>query len=197
MFSCLVFFYVIKTRYTVSFRDLINQQPRFAIMMCSMFISIVFSFTDALVSAVPALSQTNGVNPYWKLALVFKCLTDMIILDDFKTCLDKLRGKLVQGSHMNSMGDTNPTHSSNKEFTFTKERQGTITSQTAPNPAMAHSEGRRVSYARFFKKPLLTCLSAFAYPQDFRPPRTAHFAPASCLSTSSRPSPTRGKLFIG
>ena len=60
MFSCLVFFYVIKTRYTVSFRELINQQPRFAIMMMAMFCSIVFSFTDALVSAVPALSQTNG-----------------------------------------------------------------------------------------------------------------------------------------
>lgn len=84
------------------------------------------------------------VNPYWKLALVFKCLTDMIILDDFKTCLDKLRGKLVQGSHMNSMGDTNGNHSG-KEFTFNKERQGTITSQTAPNPAAISSGGRRVS----------------------------------------------------
>lgn len=31
------------------------------------------------------------INPYWKLALIFKCLTDNIMLDDFKTELEKLR----------------------------------------------------------------------------------------------------------
>ena len=30
------------------------------------------------------------INPYWKLSLVFKCLTDTIMLDDFKTELRKL-----------------------------------------------------------------------------------------------------------
>jgi hypothetical protein len=32
-----------------------------------------------------------GVNPFWKLAPVFKCLTDTVmVLDDFKTALDRL-----------------------------------------------------------------------------------------------------------
>lgn len=30
------------------------------------------------------------INPYWKLALVFKCLTDNILLDDFKSVLQRL-----------------------------------------------------------------------------------------------------------
>lgn len=32
----------------------------------------------------------NRINPYWKLALVFKCLTDNILLDDFKSVLQRL-----------------------------------------------------------------------------------------------------------
>ena len=35
------------------------------------------------------------INPYWKMALVFKALTDTIILDDFKTCLERLRHDLA------------------------------------------------------------------------------------------------------
>lgn len=37
----------------------------------------------------PVLS-VGGINPYWKFASVFKCFTDTVILDDFKTSLDKL-----------------------------------------------------------------------------------------------------------
>jgi hypothetical protein len=32
----------------------------------------------------------DRINPYWKLALVFKCLTDNIMLDDFKSVLQRL-----------------------------------------------------------------------------------------------------------
>jgi hypothetical protein len=32
----------------------------------------------------------NRINPYWKLALVFKCLTDNILLDDFRSVLQRL-----------------------------------------------------------------------------------------------------------
>ena len=51
---------------------------------------------------IPRISETTehrkpadflwsySVNPYWKLALIFKCLTDNIVLDDFKTELQKL-----------------------------------------------------------------------------------------------------------
>jgi hypothetical protein len=60
-------------------------------MLLAMVFSIVFtitdicSVTDALKSALP-----DGLNPFWKLAFVFKLLTDSVILDDFKTALDKL-----------------------------------------------------------------------------------------------------------
>lgn len=61
-------------------------------MLVAMIISVVFivldicSVTSALKSALP-----DGLNPFWKLAMVFKCLTDSVILDDFKTALDRLR----------------------------------------------------------------------------------------------------------
>ncbi|KAI9923375.1 hypothetical protein MW887_009925, partial [Aspergillus wentii] len=39
----------------------------------------------------------TGVEPFWKLAFVFKCLCDTIILDDFKSALDRIRGHWWQG----------------------------------------------------------------------------------------------------
>lgn len=61
-------------------------------MLGAMLLSIVFiildvcSVTDAMRSSLPV-----GLNPFWKLSFVFKCLTDSVILDDFKTALDRLR----------------------------------------------------------------------------------------------------------
>jgi len=78
-------------------------------MMASMCVSIVFILVDILaVTKVLTLPLANGINPFWKLAFVFKCLTDTIILDDFKTALDKLsRYKL------NQIRDTTGTRSGN------------------------------------------------------------------------------------
>jgi hypothetical protein len=65
--------------------------PRFAIMFLAMILSIIFTVIDicavtgTLKSALPI-----GINPFWKLAFVSKLLTDSVILDDFKTALDKL-----------------------------------------------------------------------------------------------------------
>ena len=65
--------------------------PRFGVMLVAMILSIIFTVldilfvTDAVQSALPV-----GINPFWKLAFVFKLLTDTVILDDFKTALDKL-----------------------------------------------------------------------------------------------------------
>ena len=56
------------------------------ILSISFIILDVCSVTDALKSSLP-----DGLNPFWKLAFVFKCLTDSVILDDFKTALDRLR----------------------------------------------------------------------------------------------------------
>ena len=52
-------------------------------------------------SCLPSLLLANGydrINPYWKLALVFKCLTDNIMLDDFKSVLQRLSALKVDGS---------------------------------------------------------------------------------------------------
>lgn len=53
-----------------------------------MTLSIVFIILDVL--AVTAVLHIGGLNPFWKFAFIFKCFTDTIILDDFKTVLDKL-----------------------------------------------------------------------------------------------------------
>jgi hypothetical protein len=53
-----------------------------------MILSVVFIIVDIL-SVTPVI-RIGVINPFWKFALVFKCLTDTIILDDFKTALDKL-----------------------------------------------------------------------------------------------------------
>ena len=92
IFTTVALFYNIKTRYELTMSQIIHTSPRFAIMLVAMLLSIVFlvldicSVTDALKSANP-----DGLNPFWKLSFVFKCLTDSVILDDFKTALDRLR----------------------------------------------------------------------------------------------------------
>lgn len=57
-----------------------------------MLLSIAFIVLDVLsVTAVLKNSLPVGINPFWKLSFVFKCLTDTVVLDDFKTALDRLR----------------------------------------------------------------------------------------------------------
>ncbi len=74
--------------------------------------------------------QYDRVNPYWKLALVFKALTDTIILDDFKTCLDRLRTQMFDSSRDGSA--PGPSSHSQKDYRR-KETSATITSPTAQN----------------------------------------------------------------
>lgn len=89
--------------------QLIRVSPRFGIMLLFMLISIVFGVVDAFaVLGGYHLGYPAGIEPFWKvscchrrehgwhadlpqLAFVFKCLSDTIILDDFKSALDRLR----------------------------------------------------------------------------------------------------------
>jgi hypothetical protein len=64
---------------------------------------------DILASIVKALSTTDGINPYWKLALVFKCLTDNIMLDDFKSVLQRLGALKLDGSQAMQTNSLNMT----------------------------------------------------------------------------------------
>jgi hypothetical protein len=66
--------------------------PRFGILLAAMLLSVAFIIVDICsVTAVFSSSLPEGINPFWKLAFIFKCFTDTIILDDFKTALDKLK----------------------------------------------------------------------------------------------------------
>lgn len=85
---------------------------------------MVFTIMDILAVATPWLSggvdgfvnfqplvrthadKDDRINPYWKLTLVFKCLTDNIMLDDFKTELQKLGNS----TRMLGSDDSNPAH---------------------------------------------------------------------------------------
>lgn len=78
----------IKHHYTFSVLELIKASPRFGILLLSMCLSVAFIVVDVL--AVTSVLDIGGINPFWKFAFVFKCFTDTIFLDDFKTVLDRL-----------------------------------------------------------------------------------------------------------
>ncbi|KAF2119037.1 hypothetical protein BDV96DRAFT_487269 [Lophiotrema nucula] len=92
IFTTVALFWNIKTRYEMTLTEIVRISPRFGIMLGAMILSIIFialdicSVTGAFKSSLPV-----GINPFWKLAFVFKCLTDSVVLDDFKTALDRLR----------------------------------------------------------------------------------------------------------
>ncbi len=61
-------------------------------MLGALFLSVCFILLDILsVTSVLSAVLPIGINPFWKLSFVFKCLTDSVVLDDFKTALDRLR----------------------------------------------------------------------------------------------------------
>lgn len=62
--------------------------PRFSILLLSMCLSVAFIVVDIL--SVTSVLKTGSINPFWKFSFVFKCFTDTIVLDDFKTALDRL-----------------------------------------------------------------------------------------------------------
>jgi hypothetical protein len=56
-----------------------------------MLFSIVFTLLDILtVTSVLKKVLPDGIDPFWQLSTVFKLLTDTMILDDFKSALDRL-----------------------------------------------------------------------------------------------------------
>jgi len=84
--------YNIKTKYDLSIGQIVRISPRFAVMLGAMALSVCFIVMDVLsVTSVLKNALPVGINPFWKLSFVFKCLTDSVVLDDFKTALDRLR----------------------------------------------------------------------------------------------------------
>lgn len=90
--AALFLMYNIKTKYDLSLAQICSISPRFAVMLVAMTLSIIFIVLDVCsVTGAFASVLTTGINPFWKLSFVFKCLTDCVVLDDFKTALDRLR----------------------------------------------------------------------------------------------------------
>lgn len=96
IFTCLTLFHVIRKCYGTGVFGLVKQSPRFGIMLSAIVLSIIFTIIDIVASIHSFLGKTDGINPWWKLSLVFKCLTDTIMLDDFKTELKRLGVKRMQ-----------------------------------------------------------------------------------------------------
>ena len=99
LFTIVNLIYNIKSKYEFGLIELIRVSPRFGVLLGAMFLSIAFIIIDilAVTHVISATSLPDGINPFWKLAFVFKCLTDTIVLDDFKSALDRLKNyKLEQ-----------------------------------------------------------------------------------------------------
>ncbi|PYH67155.1 uncharacterized protein BO88DRAFT_466566 [Aspergillus vadensis CBS 113365] len=79
IFTTCFLLYIIQRGYGCSLMQLIRISPRFGVMLLFMVISS------------NRLGYPPGMEPFSKLAFVFKCLSDTIILDDFRSTLDRLR----------------------------------------------------------------------------------------------------------
>ncbi|KAF5252598.1 hypothetical protein FANTH_2492 [Fusarium anthophilum] len=88
IFTAINLFWNIKYRYEFKPLEIIRISPRFGLLLLSMSLSIIFIIVD-LLSVTPVI-PIGVINPFWKFAFIFKCFTDTIVLDDFKTALDKL-----------------------------------------------------------------------------------------------------------
>ncbi|KAJ9635546.1 hypothetical protein H2204_005720 [Knufia peltigerae] len=99
-FSCFVLFHVIRKCYGTGVFELIKRSPRFGILLVAICLAMIFTAFDIVASIHNFIGSTDGINPFWKLSLVFKCLTDTIMLDDFKTELKRLGIKRMRQDEM-------------------------------------------------------------------------------------------------
>lgn len=72
--------------------------PRFGVLLGAMIVSVGFIIVDILsvTHVIGGKSLPDGINPFWKLSFVFKCLSDTMVLDDFKVALDRLKHYKMQ-----------------------------------------------------------------------------------------------------
>ncbi|PCG91069.1 Hypothetical protein PENO1_095780 [Penicillium occitanis (nom. inval.)] len=131
LFTTCSLFYVIKKQYDFSLFELIKVSPRFGVMLLSMCLSLAFTVIDILsVTGVFSSALPTGVEPFWKLSFIFKCLCDTVILDDFKTALDRMHVYWLR--RMDPNLDLTPS----SEYTFSS------------NNPLSYRDGRRKSSLR-------------------------------------------------
>ncbi|KAI9806556.1 MAG: hypothetical protein M1833_003743 [Piccolia ochrophora] len=97
--------WIVKRQYNFGLFELIKTNTRFGVLIFCMFLSVVFLTTDIIVTAAK-ISKNAGINPYWRLALVFKCASDVIFLDDFKKVLDSLHDHYIGKIESRSMSES-------------------------------------------------------------------------------------------
>ncbi|KAF2754899.1 hypothetical protein EJ05DRAFT_540941 [Pseudovirgaria hyperparasitica] len=142
IFTTVALFWNIVARYELSAWDVLRISPRFVLMLSAMVVSVVFIVPDVLsVTGVLDDKMPTGINPFFKLSFVFKCLTDSVVLDDFKTALDRLRAlKLGQ------MGSLTMDHSiCEARFRDREEQRRTSRWSFGRSLAGEGLDGRRMS----------------------------------------------------
>ncbi|KAF2818487.1 hypothetical protein CC86DRAFT_156227 [Ophiobolus disseminans] len=144
IFTTVYLFWIIKTQYEMTVKEIIRISPRFGIMLLAMILSIVFVLLDILtVTKAIVLAGPTGINPFWKLAFVFKCLTDAVVLDDFKMALDRLRAFRISrlGSFSGDMSDSRSRNDGNLVATWEEmEREANTLEQVqSPDGDYIHS----------------------------------------------------------
>jgi hypothetical protein len=137
IFTTVFLFWVIKTQYSLTIKEIIRISPRFGIMLLAMILSIIFIILDILaVTNVLRIPGTTGINPFWKLAFVFKCLTDAVVLDDFKVALDRLRAFKISrlGSFSGDMSDARSRNNGHLVATWEQAEREANTLQHVQSP---------------------------------------------------------------
>ncbi|KAE9988422.1 hypothetical protein EG328_011182 [Venturia inaequalis] len=109
IFSSGVLLHVTRKAFSLKIFTLVRKSPRFGILLVAIFLAISFTIMDILSSLIKGMSTTDGINPHWKLALVFKCLTDNIMLDDFKSVLQRLGAVKLDGTNAMQTNSLNMT----------------------------------------------------------------------------------------
>lgn len=91
VFTNITLLHIISRTYGLSVLQLVQKSPRLGIVLASIALAVVFTIIDVTATILEGtFSPIDGINPWWKLSLIFKCLTDAIILDDFDTELKRI-----------------------------------------------------------------------------------------------------------
>lgn len=117
-----VLFHVVTKTYGVSICQLVRKSPRLGILLLAIVFAVGFTVVDVVATVLEGrLGNVDGINPFWKLSLVFKCLTDAIMLDDFATELRRIGGANVFNSPVADKElrphDTDPNHDPSRATT--------------------------------------------------------------------------------
>lgn len=152
VFVCIMLFRVVRKCYGATTLDLLKSSPRFGVLVAAIVLAVIFTIVDIVASVHPLwFGATNGINPWWKMYLVFKCLTDTIMLDDFKTELDRLSVRFTS-QHMSSISHPAGYKRDDDEFALNvpadKEQPNALEFLTeAPAASSGESAMKAPSYA--------------------------------------------------